>query len=303
MDLNLLVTLDALLQENSVVGAAERLFLTPPAVSRALARIRDLTGDDILVRSGRAMTPTPYALSIRAEVHELVRQGKRLLKPGRELDLPNLQVDYAIRSHDALTAALAPRLIATVAHSAPLVRLRFLGETQEDFPALARGQVDLELGATRPTAPDISHTILAEDSLVLAMRKGHPLERGPLGLKRFAAALHVNVTRRGRLHGAIDDLLAGQGLQRRVVATLPTTANALEVVACSDAVAIVPEASSKALRHALKLAARRIPQALPASEVVMSWHRRHDNDPAHGWLRACVVEAAGGLDWVDKRSS
>lgn len=300
MDLNLLVTLDALLQENSVVGAAKRLFLTPPAVSRALSRIRELTGDDILVRSGRSMTPTPYALSIRAEVHELVRQGKRVLKPGRELDLATLQVDYAIRGHDALIAALAPRLIALVAQAAPLVRLRFLGETQEDFPALARGQVDLELGATRPASPDISFAILAEDHLVLAMRRGHALERGPLTLKRFAGALHLNVTRRGRLHGAIDDLLAQQGLQRRVAATLPTTANALEVVAGSDAVAVVPSASSKTLRIALKLAARRIPLALPTSEVVLGWHRRHDNDPAHTWLRRCVTEAAAALDWNGK---
>jgi DNA-binding transcriptional LysR family regulator len=118
MDLNLLTALDALLEHNSVVMAAEHLHLTPPAISRTLSRIRHVTGDDILVRSGRTMVPTPYALSIRAQVRALVQEASTLLKPTGALDLATLDREFSVRGHDALLAALAPALLASVAGAA-----------------------------------------------------------------------------------------------------------------------------------------------------------------------------------------
>ena len=291
MDLNLLTALDALLEENSVVAAAERLHLTPPAVSRTLSRIRYVTGDDILVRSGRTMTPTPYALAIRDEVHALVQHAGALLKPARRLDLAALDRVFSIRGHDVLVAALAPRLTAELAAEAPGVRLRFLAEAATDSPELARGQIDLELGGTEPTVPEISFETLATDRPVVVFRKGHPLGRGVLSARRFAQASHVTVSRRGRLHGIVDELLAERGLERRVVASLPTTAAALEVVARSELVAIVTETLCRPLCDALGLQTRAAPLALPPAPVVLAWHRRHDSDPAHAWLRAKVAQA------------
>jgi DNA-binding transcriptional LysR family regulator len=298
MDMNLLVALDALLEENSVAAAAQRLHLTPPAVSRTLARIRHATGDDILVRSGRSMTPTPYALSIRDEVGVLVRTARGLLRPARQLDLANLVRVFSIRGHDALISLLAPTLTIGLADSAPFVQLRFLAEAPADSPELARGQIDLELGATVPTLPEISSEVLAEDVLVIALRKGHKLARGLLSIKRFAQASHVTVSRRGRLqHGVVDESLAGHGLQRRVVASLPTTSAALEVVAQSDSIAIIPSASCRLLCKAFQLQIRAVPLKLPRSPVVLSWHRRHDSDPAHQWLRARVSDVIRNTKW------
>ena len=300
MDLNLLIALDALLEENSVLAAAERLNLTPPAVSRTLSRIREATGDDILVRSGRSMTPTPYAQAIRHEVQQVVRQARALLKPSRELDLAMLDREYTIRGHDALIAALAPRLIEVVAEKAPQMHFRFIAEEPEDGPGLLRGHVDLELGGSLPTVPEISFELLAEDRLVLAMSSKHPMATGPLTPKRFAQALHVNVSRRGRLRGPVDELLAAQGLQRRVIASLPTTAAALEVVSRGTAVALVPGAACRASAAVFGLTVRAVPLALAPSKVVMAWHRRHDSDLAHAWLRGMTGRVAKETDWSSR---
>lgn len=291
MDMNLLVALDVLLETNSVVAAAERLHLTPPAVSRTLSRIREVTGDDILVRSGRTMTPTPYALAIRDEVHALVGQAQALLMPRRKLDLATLDRVFTIRGHDALVGALAPMLTAALAGLAPRLRVRWLAEAPGDNLELVRGQVDLEIGATEPSIPEVSFERLGMDRLVAAFRHGHPLARGAFTTKRLAKVSHVTISRRGRFHDRVDDLLAGEGLCRHVVASLPTTSAALKVVAQSDAVAIVAETLCKPLCRALALVTRRLPFELPASPIILAWHRRHDSDPAHAWLRAQVANA------------
>ena len=295
MDLNLLIALDALLEENSVLAASHRLHLTPPAVSRTLARLRETTGDEMLVRSGRALVPTPYAQAIRDDVREVVRQARSLLKPPREIDATVLQRNFAVRAHDALIAMLAPPLIATLAELAPQVRLRFLGEGPGDVPDLARGNVDLELGSSLPRGTDISAETLGTDRIALVMAAGHPLARGRLTPRRLSQALHVSVSRRGRMHGALDELLKEHGLERQVIATLPTVAAALAVVARGAAVALVPVDACRAQARALALRFRDLPFELPGSPMVMSWHRRHDRDPAHAWLREQVKAAAQAL--------
>ena len=152
VDLNLLIALDALLEENSVAAAADRLHLSPPAMSRTLSRIRRATGDDILVRSGRTMTPTPRALELREETRELVRRGTAVLTPPRTLDLDTLDRVFTIRSHDALAGALAPLLTAAIA-AAPGVQVRLLAEPAGDVADLARGHTDAEIGAAGPARP------------------------------------------------------------------------------------------------------------------------------------------------------
>src|SRR3954467_15407192 len=228
LDLNLLAALDALLEEGSVAGAAERLHVTAPAMSRSLGRIRRTTGDQILVRTGRTMTPTPYAIAIREQVHELLQQVQGVLAPSRELDLATLERTFTLRWHDSLVALSGPTLLSAVRGQAPGVRLRFVAESSIDTPELRRGEVDLEANANRPGAPDIRAENVGETRLVIVVRQGHPLTRRSVTAKRYAAAEHVTVSRRGNLSNAVDDVLARLGLTRRVVATAPTEAAALE---------------------------------------------------------------------------
>jgi len=291
VDLNLLIALDALLEENSVAAAADRLRLSPPAMSRTLSRIRRATGDDILVRSGRTMTPTPRALELREETRELVRRATAVLTPPRALDLGALDRVFTIRGHDALAAALAPPLTSALAAVAPRAAVRLLAEPSADVADLARGHTDLEIGATAPSRPEIAAETIGVDHMVAVFRSGHPLADGQLTPQRLADASHVTVSRRGRLRGVIDDELAERGLSRRVAAALPTSSAALELVACTDLVTAVAEQVCRPAWARLGLVARPFPFAVPPVPVILTWHHRSDTDPAHSWLRGQVRTA------------
>ncbi|MEU5389657.1 LysR family transcriptional regulator [Streptomyces tibetensis] len=286
LDLNLLAALDALLEEGSVAGAAERLHVTAPAMSRSLGRLRRTTGDQILVRTGRTMTPTPYAIAVREQVHELLQQVQGVLAPSRELDLATLERTFTLRWHDALVALSGTALLTAVRKQAPGVRLRFIAESSTDTPELRRGEIDLEANANRPTAPDIRAERVAETQHVIVVRRGHPLTRvKAVTAARYAAAEHITVSRRGRLGNALDDALARLGLTRRVVATAPTEGAAFEFVRGSDLLVTAPESTTRSAATALGLALLPLPFELPPAAVYLSWHQRYEHDPAHVWLR------------------
>ncbi|MBN0048511.1 LysR family transcriptional regulator [Streptomyces actuosus] len=294
LDLNLLTALDALLEEGSVAGAAARLHVTPPAMSRSLGRIRKATGDQILVRTGRTMSPTPHALAIRGQVHDLVQRAHAVLSADKQLDLPTLERVFTVRWHDALAAARGSALIAGVCRDAPGVQVRLIAESGSDTPELRRGEVDLESGSALPEAPDIRSRLIGEDRLVVALRPGHPLAGGPLTTEHYTAAQHLTVSRRGRLADPVDDALDALGLRRHVVVAAPTTAVALRLARDTDLLACVPDAVTRTTRRELGLATLALPVELPAIPLFTMWHRRYDNDLAHAWFRdraAGVLEA------------
>lgn len=295
LDLNLLVALDALLEEGSVGGAAARLHLSAPAMSRTLGRIRTVTGDQILVRTGRTMTPTPFALGVRERVHALVVEAQTVLAPERALDLDTLARTFTVQAHDAITTAIGPALLEAVRTQAPHVALRLLPEQAVDTLELKHGHLDLEIGSAVPGLPEIRTLTLLEDRLVVAMRAGHELADGALTPERFAAADHVIVSRRGRLSDPVDDLLAARDLHRRVLATAPTSTTALHVVAASDLVVVVPERLCRPTVDALGLRTAPVPLDLPPVPLVVAWHERNENDRAHAWLRSLVADAVGQI--------
>ncbi|MCZ1011489.1 LysR family transcriptional regulator [Streptomyces lydicus] len=295
LDLNLLTALDALLEEGSVAGAAARLHVTAPAMSRSLGRIRKATGDQILVRTGRSMVPTTRALAMRAQVHALVQQAHQLLSAQQELDLAALERVFTVRWHDALTAACGTALIAAVHRQAPGVQLRLSAEPGTDTPELRRGEVDLASSSSRPTLPDIRHRLVGRDRLVVAVRPGHPLTEGPLSLERYAAAEHLTVSRRGRLHDQIDDALTTRGNERRVVAAGPTATFALQLALGTDLVVTLPDAVTRAARDQLGLVTLPLPLQLPDVPLYLLWHQRYEDDRAHTWLRETAAETVQAL--------
>ncbi|MEU4251553.1 LysR family transcriptional regulator [Amycolatopsis sp. NPDC026612] len=294
LDLNLLTVLDALLEESSVMGAAERLHLSSPAVSRTLGRLRAVTGDDILVRAGHTMVPTPYALSIREDVHRLVRRAGEVLRPARELNLAELDRTFTIQCHDALNASVVPVLVGRLQEQAPGVQLRVLAEHSADTDGLRHGRVDLELGGGRAHQPEFRSEVLGQDRLVVAMRRGHPCAGG-LDLRGFAAHPHVLVSRRGRLTAPIDDVLAAEGLRRRVVASVATVATALQLAVRSDVLVSCTAVLGRPLIDAFGLLTRPLPAEAPAAEITCTWHQRYDSDLAHAWLRDQVRAALDEL--------
>lgn len=295
LDLNLLTALDALLEEGSVTGAAARLHVTAPAMSRSLGRIRKATGDQILVRTGRSMVPTTRALAMRAEVHALVQRAHQLLSAHRELDLDSLDRVFTVRWHDALTDACGTALISAVHHQAPGVRLRLSAEPGRDDAELRRGEVDLESSSGPPVLPDIRHRLVGKDRLVVAVRPGHALTEGPLSLERYAAAEHLTVSRRGNLRAPIDAALTAHGLERRVVAAGPTAAFALHLALDSDLVVTLPDAVTRTAREQLGLVTLSPPLPLPDVPLYLLWHQRYDDDRAHTWLRDLATETVQGM--------
>ncbi|MER8186726.1 LysR family transcriptional regulator [Kitasatospora sp. NPDC094015] len=292
LDLNLLVALDALLDECSVTAAADRLGLSAPAMSRTLARIRTAFGDPILVRSGRSMVATPRAQAVHPEVKAVLDRSRALFAEGRALEAARLEQTFTLVANDLLATTLATRLLPRLQAQAPGVAVVLLPEgRRHDGLVLRDGRADLEVRVITAPAPETRVEPLLADEMVTVVRAGHPLTRGPLTPAALAGALHVTTSRRGRLRGPLDDALEAVGLRRRVVAAMPTFAAALHLVATSDLVAQVPARIGAPVIAPLGLAVLPIPLRLPPIEISMGWHPRHDNDPAQRWFRDQVRTA------------
>ncbi|MFJ9778326.1 LysR family transcriptional regulator [Amycolatopsis sp. NPDC101161] len=284
LDLNLLRVFDALLREGSVTAAAERLHLSIPAASRALGRLRRAMGDPILVRAGRGMAPTPFALRTAPRVRSLLEEAASLVNA--DFSVAGLERTFTIRINDGVAATLATAAVEATTAAAPGVTLRFVAEGTESTEALRDGSVDLDIGAGDVPAPDIRTAVLYRERLVGIVRADSPLGRARRPtLAQLCRHPHVSASRRGRARGPLDDVLAAAGLQRHVAAVVPTSALALLLVASSAHVGLVPERLAEQHGPALGLRWFPIPAELPEVEVGLFWHARLDADPAQRWLR------------------
>lgn len=289
-DLNLLVTLDVLLVEGSVARAARRLRLSPSAMSRALARLRETMGDPLLVRAGRGLVPTPRALEIRERVSQLVQEAEAVLRPTDRLDLKQLCRTFTLRTSEGFVENFGPALIARVGKDAPGVRLRFVQKPDKDSGPLREGAVDLETGVVeKTTAPELRVQALFRDRYVGVVRTGHPLTRGVVTPPRYAMGRHISVSREGIKKGSIDEALQPLGLERVIATIVSGFATAVALARVSDLIATVPERHTGSLRIGMHSFA--LPVPTPEFTVSMLWHPRLEADPAHRWLRGCVRDA------------
>lgn len=294
-DLNLLITLNVLLAEGSVVRAAQRLGLSPSAMSRSLARLRQTTGDPLLVRAGRALVPTPRALELREQVSQLVQDATSVLRPAEALNLAQLTRVFTLRSSDGFVENFGAALLARVNQDAAGVRLRFMQKMNKDSALLRDGIVDLETGVVGSAAsPELRTRALFGDRFIGVVRRGHLLSEGEITAERYAAQGHIMISRRQGHKGPIDDALQLLGLERNAVTYVDGISTALALVKDSDLVATVPQ------RHTLNLRSGMfnfpLPINLPTIRVSMLWHPRMDADPAHRWLRKCVLDVCGDSD-------
>lgn len=286
-DLNLLVTLDVLLAEGSVVRAAKRLRLSPSAMSRSLARLREATGDPLLVRAGRGLVLTPRALTLRDRVHRLVQDAEAVLRPEEALDLARLVRTFTLRTSDGFVEGFGPALLARIAREAPGMRLHFLQKPDKDSAPLREGRVDLETGVIEGSlGPEIRSQALFRDRLVGVVRAGHPLSKGRPTLKKYTGAAHVLVSRSGLEKDAVDRPFLPPDLQRSVGTIVGGFAAALALARASDLVATVPDRHTARLRSGMSCFTLPVPTR--EFTVSMLWHPRMDADPAHKWLRACL---------------
>ncbi len=294
-DLNLLVTLDVLLSEGSVASAARRLRLSPSAMSRALARLRDVTGDPLLVRAGRSLVPTPRAIELRALVGPLVEGARAVLRPTEALDLARLVRQFTLRSSEGFAETFAPRLLALVAEQAPGVTLQFLTKPDKDSTPLRDGEVDLETGVIDAgTAPELRAIPLFRDRWVAVVRGDHQLAIGPATAETFAESKHIHVLRRGLHSNEIDEAARVAGLERRVATVVSGFSTALALARNTDIVATVPERHTHGLRQGLH--SFDLPFEVAPFTVSMLWHPRMDADQVHRWLRAQIRAICASQD-------
>ena len=290
-DLNLLIALDVLLEECSVVRAAQRMHLSAPAMSRTLSRIRDVTGDPILVKIGRQMVPTPRALALRDEVRQSVESAIRLLQPEREVDLMRLERHFNLHANDTFISSFGGALLDRVRHEAPRSVLRFEPENDSEPHIVLEGKTDLYISSMRKMLPDVHVQQLFTTRLVGLAREDHPIFDDTITPQRFASYDQISVSRRGRTAGPIDVMLETLGLRRTVSLVVSSFHSSVFAVGASDLIVALPDhVVTVARKLGIRVRSFEIPLPLESIVVIQAWHPRFQGDPAHQWLRRVVRE-------------
>jgi DNA-binding transcriptional LysR family regulator len=293
-DLNLLITLDVLLTEGNVTRAALRLGLSPSAMSRSLARLRETTADPLLVRAGRGLVPTPRALELREKVSQLVADAQAVLRPEKMPDLKQLVRTFALRTSEGFAENFGPDLAARVSTQAPNVRLRFVPKLDKDSTQLREGTVDLETGVVGTTiGPEVRAQALFRDRFVGVVRFGHALSQGELTPSQYANGRHIGISRRGLEMQPIDEALSLLGLERDIAIVVGGFSTAVAMARASDLIATVPERHTGNLRAGMCTFS--LPFPTPEFTVSLLWHPRLHADPAHRWLRGLVLETCAAV--------
>jgi len=294
-DLNLLVALDALLEERSVSRAAVRLGLSQPAMSRALGRLRKAFGDQLLVRGQSGYVPTTRAEALIAPVRRVLRESRALLEPG-SFDAATARLQFRVVTNDYCALVLLPRLVNAIRAQAPGIDIEVGRTDPNSLDQLANGEADLVLGHLPPAART-GHLVqlLFEDPFVCVLRKDHPALTGKkLTLKNYCSHPHCAADVDGSLTGEVDAALTALGESRRVAFRTPHFLAALFVVAGSDLIQTAPRSLAEELAPVTGLALVDLPLRIAPASVGQIWHERHQTDPAHAWLRAQVKQNALG---------
>jgi DNA-binding transcriptional LysR family regulator len=299
-DLNLLIALDALLQEENVSRAAARVGLSTPAMSHALSRLRTQVGDPLLVRTGQRMVPTPRADSLRGRVEAVVREARNVLAPPPVEDVRTLERTFRIHTSDHLITVLGTDL-DRLARQAPGVTLQVMPCIAETPALLRDGTVDLAIGVFDYTPyselpTDLRIQQLYEDEFTCVVRATHPTVKRALTLQQYCELEHIQIAPRGNPGGYVDELLARHGLRRRIMRALPYFVAGLALVAETDYLLTCSVVLARRMqrRFGLRIIAPPPELGLEPFQFSQLWHPRHDRDPPHRWLRDVVARAARG---------
>jgi len=294
LDFNLLVTLEALLAERSVSRAARRLQLSQPALSAQLARLRAMFGDQLFIPSHRGMTPTPLALQLEAPLADALARLRTVVASARAFDPARDAFTVRFAASDYVQEALLLDFIVALRRSAPGVRVALHTIAPARLAAqMERGDVDLAALTPENIAPSLHARPLFDEEYRLIARKGHPALRRPLDVRRYSELEHVVFSPRGGgFSTAVDDLLEGMGLARRVAVSASTFLGAADLVERSDLVALVPARLLGGRTRRLRVLAPPLP--VPGFAIHMAWHDRTHGDTAQRWVREQLLAFAAG---------
>jgi DNA-binding transcriptional LysR family regulator len=291
LDLNLLVVLDELLRSRSTTVAARRLGRTQSAVSHALARLRATLGDPLLVRAGATLRPTTTAERMQAPLRDVLLRAEALLARPGTLEPTTIQRTFVLAGADYAEIVVMPRLMPVVRREAPGVDVvtRFLGDDVER--AVQAREVDLSFGARFRELSGVVQQVVAEEKMVVLLRRGHPASKQRLTVQRYVALDHVLVTPRGLPGSRVDTALEPLGLSRRVVLRMPHFGAAAVVVAKTDLVVTLPAGIARELSRSLRLVSVPVPFALDGVSFSVGYSSSFADDPTHRWFRERVIAA------------
>lgn len=300
IDLNLLVALDALLSERQVGRAAERLFIGQPAMSHALARLRELFGDELLVRTGRQMALTDLASQLAPRVRAWLLAGAALVLEEPPFDPAQAQGLVRMSIPDGLEALILPPLLARLRAESPGVRLRVqLIEVDRLPDALDADEVDIVVvGVPLPERGWHERVTLLTATMQCVHSREQLSLKGPLTLKKLAKLDHVVSSYRGEAASVVDAAFAAEGLQRNVVAAVAGVASTVRILRSAPLVSI-----QVVLRGVMEMPGDLVVTPVQAREplrmsVEMLWHRRHSQQGLHRHVRELIREIAVPLSDV-----
>ncbi|MDL5037169.1 LysR family transcriptional regulator [Comamonas sp. Y6] len=304
LDLNLLRVFDEVMSERSLTRAAHKLNITQPAVSNAMRRLREVLGDELLVRQGQGVEPTPRAQVLWPVVREAMQQLEGVLAPD-DFNPATADTTFVIAMADATAATLIPPLYPILEKEAPGISVRLLPLTTRDpRPLLDDGQADMAVGYFPAVLADLTARAQAgalvafdsrrlyEGEYLCVMRKGHPLEHVPLTLDNYCAERHMLVSFSGRSFGFIDEALASLGRSRDVVLTVNQFFTAARVVINSDLLTILPRHFVPVTGMQEQLVLRELPFDVTPVHVDALWRRRGPHPQAYDWLLRTLTRAA-----------
>ncbi|HSK41520.1 MAG TPA: LysR family transcriptional regulator [Arenibaculum sp.] len=296
IDLNLLRVFEAVADERGVTRAGERLGLSQSAVSNALGRLRDVFGDELFVRTPGGMEPTALALELAGPVRAALDQVRTALALKVAFDPATARAEFPIGLSDEAEVVLAPPLVARLRVSAPGISPAFRhADRSQAIELLDAGAIQLALGVL-PEAPSrMTRMILARDDFVCLMHARHPAAAGLLDLDAYLGWPHLLISATGARTGAVDRVLDAMGRRRHLAVVASHLAAAAPMLEGSDLLCTVPRRVGRVLAAGGALELRPVPLDLPPMRLSMLWHRRHDGQPAHAWLRRLVADLARAL--------
>jgi len=289
VDLNLFVVFDAIYTEANLTRAGQIIGITQPAVSNALARLRESFNDPLFVRTAQGMVPTPMAQNIINPVRSALALLRVSVQESRTFNPLQANKTFRISMTDLTEAVVLPPLFQRLRKQAPSVVVEsLLSHRRETTSDLAAGRLDFAIDAPLNTDPQVRHVKLMEDRYVCAMRPAHPLAGQPsISLDEYLGLTHIHISTRRNGRGQVDLALGKMGLQRKITLRSQHYLMASNVLQHTDMVMTVPERFAR--RHALHFVALPLNE-LPNVETHLYWHESTEQDPANRWMRELLIE-------------
>jgi DNA-binding transcriptional LysR family regulator len=292
IDLNLLVVLETIHAEGGITRAAEKLHLTQPAISHALARLRETFDDPLFVRQGNAMVPTPLARRLIGPVGDALRTLDATFGGLERFDPATSSKRFAIGLRAVMESTVLPSLVQAALAQAPGVELSAVRVDRRRVESdLASGVLDVAIDVLLPVSESVRHARLSSDRMVVVARRGHPRIGDAIDLDTYLALDHVLVSARRRGVGIEDVALSRLGHQRRVRLRCQQYFAACRVVQCTDLVLTMPEQQARITNREFDNQILPLPLDGPSLDAFLYWHANADADPANRWLREQVLAA------------